>query len=70
MSQCTAQDSTAKKLSPDTQVKYLSIQAELELLLQQVRANQTNQAKTEKAYIKKFLHCLRRGVNPLFLLRI
>ena len=40
MSQSMLQDRTATKLPLDAQVKYLSIQAELELLLQQVRSNQ------------------------------
>lgn len=45
MAQSTVQDQTAKKLPLDTQVEYLSIQAELELLLQQVRSNQTKAEK-------------------------
>jgi hypothetical protein len=46
MSQTTVQDRTASHLPLNTQVKYLSIQAELELLLQQVRSNPT---KTKNA---------------------
>lgn len=46
MSHTTVQDPAAKTLPLDTQVKYLSIQAELALLLQQVRANQ---AKADQA---------------------
>ena len=37
------QDRAATKLSLDAQVKYLSIQAELDLLLQQVRSNQSKE---------------------------
>ena len=40
MSQATLQDRTADKLTLDAQVKYLSIQAELDLLMQQVRSAQ------------------------------
>ncbi|MGB2925285.1 MAG: hypothetical protein WBB82_08290 [Limnothrix sp.] len=45
MAQSTVQDRTARSLSLDTQVEYLSIQAELELLFQQIRSNQS--AKTQ-----------------------
>ncbi|AFY38042.1 hypothetical protein Lepto7376_1708 [[Leptolyngbya] sp. PCC 7376] len=45
MSQSAIQDRIATKLSLDAQVKYLSIQAELDLLLQQVRANQVKTAQ-------------------------
>ena len=37
MSQSLVQAKTVSTLTPDTKVKYLSLQAELELLLQQVR---------------------------------
>ncbi|WP_198159662.1 hypothetical protein [Picosynechococcus sp. PCC 7003] len=43
MSQCTVQDKAANTLPLDTRVKYLSIQAELELLLQQIRSNPQKQ---------------------------
>lgn len=40
MSQATVQDLSAQHLPLDAQVKYLSLQAELELLIQQVRSEQ------------------------------
>ena len=40
MSQATIQDRSAQHLPLDAQVKYLSLQAELELLMQQVRSEQ------------------------------
>ncbi|WP_171971751.1 hypothetical protein [[Limnothrix rosea] IAM M-220] len=40
MSQSLLQDRTAAKLPLDAQVKYLSIQAELDLLMQQIRSSQ------------------------------
>jgi hypothetical protein len=44
MSQSILNDRPSTNLPLDAQVKYLSLQAELDLLLQKVR---TNQAKTE-----------------------
>ena len=41
MTQSTVQDRTTDKLPIEVQFKYLSIQAELDLLLQQVRSNPT-----------------------------
>ncbi|NJN72691.1 MAG: hypothetical protein HC799_07705 [Limnothrix sp. RL_2_0] len=40
MAQSTIQDRVKDCLPLDTQVEYLSIQAELELLFQQIRSNQ------------------------------
>ncbi|MEB3225522.1 MAG: hypothetical protein VKJ86_06915 [Synechococcus sp.] len=46
MSQCPIQDKTVSTLALDTRVKYLSIQAELELLLQQIRTTPQKQEKS------------------------